>query len=208
MGTHHRVVVTQPKERPYKIQPSQPLPSFALVVDMRDATFAKDMNTIFRSGALVATYNFGLSLKETTHHDCELFSYYFSETKKVEGDPTNIRFNFSPTYVTVGNQMVMSSTAELARDLIDALKAEKPAKANPSSMRTNLQASGFAEVIKANEDGILTQLILSQALPPNTAKAELRTIIAWVEQLGRLRVEQTYGVSDFRYDILWQAKRN
>ena len=207
MGTHHRVVVAQPKDRPYKIQPTTPLPSFALVVDMRDPGFAKDMNSIFRAGALLATFSYGLNLRESTHNECGMVSYFFSETKKVEGDPTNIRFNFSPTYATVGNYLVMSSTAELARDLIDTLKVEKPAQVNPASMRTNLYATGLAEIIKANEDGILTKLILSQALPPNTAKAELRTILDWVEQLGRLRVEQTYGTNEFRYDILWHVKR-
>jgi hypothetical protein len=206
MGTHHRVVVTQPKEHPYKVQPAQRFPSFALVVDMRDPSFAKDMNSIFRAGALLATFSYGLNLRETKHNEYDMVSYYFSETKKVEGDPANLRFNFSPSYVTVGNQLVMSSSAELARDLIDVLKAEKSAKANAASMRTHVHASGLTAVIKANDDNILTQLILSQALPPNTAKKELHAIIDWVEQLGSLRVEQTYGGTDFRYEILWQPK--
>jgi hypothetical protein len=174
---------------------------------MRDQSFAKDMNSIFRAGAILATFSYGLNLRETMHSECDLVSYYFSETKKVEGDLTNVRFNFSPSYAAVGNYLVMSSTAELARDLIDTLKIEKPAKASAASMRTQVHASGLAEVIKANEDSILTQLILSQALPPKAAKTELRTILDWVERLGSLRVEQTYGGTDFRYDILWQAKK-
>ena len=108
---------------------------------------------------------------------------------------------------TVGNYFVMSGTTELARDLVDALKAEPKQKPSQATMRTQLHSSGLAEIIKANEDLVLTQLILSQALPPNTAKEELRAILAWVEQLGSLRFEQSYGPNDFRYDILWQAKK-
>lgn len=207
MGPNQRLVFAQQKDRPYKQKTSAPFPAFAVVVDMRDPSFAKDMNSIFRAGALVATFQYGLNLKEETYKDCELVSYYFSETKKVEGDPTYSRFNYSPTYVKVGNQFVMSATSELARDLIDALKAEQKQKPIQASMRTQLYASGLADIIRQNEDTTLTQLILSQALPPKTAKEELRAIIRFVEQLGTLRLESNYGVNDFRYDILWQAKK-
>src|ERR1019366_4583286 len=93
-----------------------------------------------------------------------------------------------------------------ARDLIDLLQAEKKQTPIKASMRTQLQASGLDDLIRTNEDATLTQLILAQALPPNTAKAELGAIINWIEMLGSLRLETTYGANDFRYDILWQPK--
>jgi hypothetical protein len=207
MGANQRLVFAQQKEQPYKIKPATPFPAFALVVDMRDPTFAKDMNSIFRAGALLATFQVGLALKEQTYKDCEMVSYYFSETKKVEGDPQNTRFNFNPSYVKVGNYFVMSATAELARDLIDALQAEQKQEPRPASMRTQLFASGLADTVRMNEEAALTQLILSQALPPKTARAELATILDFVNRLGTLSVESNYGASDFRYDILWQPKR-
>ena len=207
IGPNHRLVFAQQKERPYKVKPTTAVPAFALVVDMRDPSFAKDMNSIFRSAALLATFSIGLNLKEETYKDCEMVSYFFTEAKKYDGDLEGIRFNFTPTYVTVGNQFVISATKELARDVVDALKDEQKQKPIQASMRTQLYASGFADIIRSNEDATLTQLILSQALPPNTAKEELRTILDWVERLGTLRLESNYGANDFRYDILWQAKK-
>ncbi|MBM3992985.1 MAG: hypothetical protein FJ303_02345 [Planctomycetes bacterium] len=207
MGPHHRLVFAQQKERPYKVKPAAPFPAVALVVDMRDQTFAKDMNSIFRAAALLATFQVGLTLKEEKYKGCDLVSYYFSETKKFDGDPTGIRFNFSPTYVTVGNQFVMSGTAELARDLIDLLQAERIQQASPASMQTRFYSSGLGEIIRMNQDQTLTQLILSYALPPKTAAEELRRILDWVDQLGTLRLESTYGANDFRYDVFWQPKK-
>ena len=206
IGPHQRLVFAQQKEQMYKIKPAAPIPAFALVVDTRDPSFAKDMGSIFRTGALLATFQVGLRLKEETYKDCEMVSYFFSETKKVEFDPQNVRFNFSPTYVSVGDQFIMSATAELARDLIDLLQAEKKQTPLKASMRTQLQAAGLADLIRANEDATLTQLILAQALPPKTAKEELQSLIRWIEMLGSLRLESTYGASDFRYDIFWQPK--
>jgi hypothetical protein len=208
IGPHHRFVVAQQKESPYKIKPAAPIPAFALVVDTRDPSFAKDMNSIFRSAALLATFQFGLRLKEDTYKDCEMVSYYFSETTKVDGDPQKVRFNFSPTYVSVGDHFIMSATAELARDLIDVLQAEKKQRPIKPTMRTQVQASALADLVRVNEEAALTQLILAQALPPKTAKEELRAIINWIEMLGSLRVESNYGANDFRYDILWLPKTN
>src|SRR4029077_16035083 len=161
----------------------------------------------FRSGALFFTFKVGLNLKEESYKGCDMVSYFFSETKKVEGDAANVRFNFSPTYVAVGDQFVVSATAELARDMIDVLQAEKKPKASKASMQTKLFASGFADIARANEDAALTQLILAQALPPTTAKNELRAILDLVDRLGSLRLEINYGQNDFRYDILWEPKK-
>lgn len=206
-GPHQRLIFAQQKEKPYKIKPSTPFPAFAVVVDMRDPSFAKDMNSLFRSGALLATFAVGLQLKEEKYKDCDMVSYYFSETKKVDGDPTNVRFNFSPSYVTVGNQFVISATAELARDLVDALKAEKKEMPNKAAMRTRVFASGFGATVRANEELTLTQLILAQALPPKNAKEELRAILDWFDRFGTLRLEENFGEKDFRYDIFWQPRK-
>jgi hypothetical protein len=206
MGPRHRLIFAQQKEKPYKIRPATPFPAFALVLDMRDPSFAKDMNAILRTGALAATFFYGLQLDEQTYKDCEIVTYYFSETKKVESDPQNIRYNFAPSYVTVGDSFVMSATPELARDLIDLLKAEKKPTLSKASMQTEVFAPGFAESIRANEDAALTQLILGQALQPKAAKQELNAIVNLIDRLGTLRLESNYNASDFRYDLLWRIK--
>lgn len=205
-GPHHRLVFAQQKEAPYKIKPAAPFPAFALVIDMREPSFAKDMNTVLRSTALLATFAVGLQLKEETYKDCEMVSYLFSETKKVEGDQQNIRFNFSPTYVACDDQFIVSATRELARDLIDTIRTQKKQGPSKAAMQTQIFARGISAFTGANEDASLTQLILAQALPPNTAKKELRTIIDWFNRLGTLNLEEVYGANEFRYDILWRPK--
>ena len=206
MGPHQRLVFAQQKEQPYKVRPGFPFPSFALVVDMRDPSFAKDMNGVLKAGALASTFVFGLQLEEQTYKDCEIVTYYFSETKKVDNDMQNIRYNFSPSYVTVGNYYVMSATAELARDLVDLLLAEKKPALSKASMQTQLYADGFVDVARLGEDAALTQLILSQALAPKEAKAEYNAILNWTQRLGTLSLESNYRPNDFRYDILWRPK--
>ena len=102
--------------------------------------------------------------------------------------------------------MVVSSTVELARDLIDELKQGTREVASPATMRTTLFAQGVAAGLRASEDQLLTQVILGQALAPDSARKEIRAIIGLVERLGRLNFEINYNLNDFRFDILWQRK--
>ncbi len=206
-GTSHRLVFAQQKDRPYKTRPMIPFPAFALVVDMRSPAFAQEINTVFRSAALLATFSFGLQLREEEQEGCNLVSYYFSETKKVEGDPDGIRFNFSPTYVSVGDSFVMSATAELAKDLVTELRKEKRVRSPKTSMRTNLHAAGLADVGRGNYDEGLTNLILKLAIPPSAAKTELQAILDWTESLGTLSLQSRYLANEYQYEVLWRLKR-
>jgi hypothetical protein len=207
MGNHQRVVFTTPASSPYKTAPSTKIPSFAVVFDMRDPQFAKSMNFILRGVALVGTFasKSGLKMVEEQHSGCNLVCYYFPENKPFEGDPNGVRFNFSPCFTTVNDQLVMSSTVELGKDLIDEIKRGSMDTAQPATMRTQLYATGAAQALRDGEEQVLTQLILTQALPPGAAKEEVRKIIALVERLGVVGFEINYGQNDFRFDANWRA---
>src|SRR5262249_53866458 len=107
-------------------------------------------------------------------------------------------------FVPVGDQLVMSSTVELGKDLIDELKRGSKSQPQPATMRTQLYASGAARALRDTEEQVMTQLILTQALPPAAAREEVRKIIALVERLGTLGFEINYGKSDFTFDVRWQ----
>jgi hypothetical protein len=206
-GNHHRVVFASPEKSPYKTPPTTKIPSFAVVLDTRDPQFAKSMNFILRGVALIGTFasKSGLKLVEEEHAGCKMVCYYFPEDKSFEGDPNGIRFNFSPCFVPVGDQLVMSSTVELGKDLIDELKRGSKSQSQPATMRTQLYASGAARALRDTEEQVMTQLILTQALPPAAAREEVRKIIALVERLGTLGFEINYGQNDFRFDVKWHA---
>ncbi len=207
MGNHQRVVFATPEKSPYKIKPATQIPAFAVVLDMRDPQFAKSMNFILRGVALIGSFasSSGMKMIEEEHAGCNMVCYYFPENKPFAGDPDGVRFNFNPCFVPVGDQLVMSSTVELGKNLIDELKRGSKEPAQPATMRTRLYASGAAQALRAGEEQVMTQLILTQALPPGAAREEVRKIIALVERLGSLGFEINYGQSDFRFDVKWQT---
>jgi hypothetical protein len=208
MGSHHRVVVAAQGKSAYANKGLTKVPASALVVDMRDPAFGKSVNFFLRGYGLLGVVGTkgSVKLSEQEHAGVKLVCFRFPEDKPFDGDPNGERFNYSPTFGIVDQNVIFSSTTELAKDLIDELKRGTKEPAATATTRSRLYSSGGAEALRAGEQQVLTQLILTQALPPEAAREEVRRIIALVERLGTLNFAIDYGQSDFRFDVLWQRK--
>ncbi|HEV3258750.1 MAG TPA: hypothetical protein VG013_17905 [Gemmataceae bacterium] len=71
---------------------------------------------------------------EETHGDFKIIGYRFPEDASLPADVNNIRFNFSPCFVTVGDQFVACSTLELGHQLVDLLYREMKPSARPGGL--------------------------------------------------------------------------
>jgi hypothetical protein len=205
-GAYQRFVQTVQKgSTVYKRKPKQPLGgAFALVQEMRDPAFAKSMDTILRSAALFASLAtpFSVRMVEEQHHGCKIVSYRFPEDRQVPADVNDVRFNFTPSFVKVGNQFVISSTVELARELVDVLqKEEKQKRAPAAAVRMKVYASGVAAGLRAGADQLVTQLVLGQALSPAEARKQVDALIQLVAGLGSLNVNSSYNRHEHRLDL-------
>src|SRR5205807_6992016 len=124
-GPYTRVIVAHQQRSGYKTRPETPLPAFAFVVEMREPEkFTKSMDPILRGVALLVGNQAKLKLTEEKHGDLMLVGYRFPEDVPLKGDVNDLRFNFSPCFVAVGDQFVACSTLELGHELIDILDKE------------------------------------------------------------------------------------
>jgi hypothetical protein len=223
-GAHQRFVqANQPDgSSVYKKRPKQPISSFALVQEMRDPAFAKSMNSILRTVAILGAFQFNLKLAEEKYQGCNLVTYRFPEDKELKNDPTGLRYSFTPTFTHVGNQFVVSSTVELARELVDLLHKEGKVgqkldevlnairemnTRDSASVRARLYSSGLASQLRAAEQQIITQFVLGQALSPAEAREQFQALLRIVEGLGNLDVQSVYGRSEHRLDLRFNLGR-
>jgi hypothetical protein len=210
-GARHRYVVSNTRAIPYKRQPKQRLPAFAVVAELRDpAEFTKTMNTVLRGVALLTGSQFKLKLADAKHGDYKIVAYRFDEEAQIAQDPTDIRFNFTPCFVTVGKYYVASSTVELCHDLIDLLEKESKQSAGGNSaiaMQTVGYASGTADSLALGSDALLAQTILSRALTLDEARSETKALIDLVRQIGQVRLETEYHPKDFRVNLRWLSAK-
>jgi hypothetical protein len=208
-GPHQRVVVTEPRKSGYTIVPGLRIASFAVVLEMRDPDFARTAETVLRTAALVGNFQFNLKLVEERHGEHTIVGYRFPEDGKVPFDQDNIRFNFSPCLVKVGNQFVLSSTLELAHDLVDVLEkeAKMSPKANPSTLRAKVYSTGVADGLRTARQQLETQAIIGRALSPDAAREQVRALIALVERIGTMQLQTHYGANEFHVDFRLKLTR-
>jgi hypothetical protein len=205
LGPHHRLVVAEQAKTGYKVMPSVRLPAAALVVDMRDPEFARTAEAMGRAGGLLATFQFNLKLVEEKHGKWQVVGYRFPEDEELAADSGKLRFNASPALVKVGNFFVISSTLELAHDLVDVLEKEaSPPAYKGTGTRARAYASGAALGLRAAKDQLLTQVILGQALTPADAREQVRRLTSLVEQLGIVNLQTHYGPNTFFMDFQWK----
>lgn len=205
---YHRLVAANQEKLGYKTVPAARVPAFALVVELREPEkFSRAMEGVLRSIGLLVTTQVRLKLTEEKHGDCKIVGYRFDEETPLRGDTSNVRFNFSPCFVTVGNQFVASSTLELARELIDLLRKEAPtreARSSPAAAQTQVYAAGGAAFLATVEDQIFAQIFLDSAFAPDVARRQVEALLGILRRLGVLRFETGYGAQDFYYDIAWK----
>jgi hypothetical protein len=205
-GPYVRFVAVHQDKRGYKTVPATRLPAFAAVLELREPeAFGRSAEAILRTVAIGVGTQVRLQLVEEKHGGLTLVGYRFAEDAPVPGDTNNIRFNFSPCFVRVGNQFVVSSTLELGREMIDVLQKEAAApKPKPATATTQIQlyASGGVEVLKAFEDQLFAQRVLAEALSPEEARRQVKTLVDLVGRLGVVRLEFQYEPQEFRLDIV------
>ncbi len=171
---------------------------------MRDPAFAKKVDSLLRSAAVLANTQVKVKLTEETVGPVKLIGYRFPEDGKFPNDNGNIRFGFSPCFARVGDYFFVASTIELGRELIPLLEKEgqSPVRGNSDvTVRSKLYSTGVAAAFRANEEQLFTQTVLGQALPPDEARAQVRALIALVNRLGHVDLTESYGPSVFHYDL-------
>jgi hypothetical protein len=207
-GPYHRVVVSQPSQPAYKIEPGVKAPAFAYVTSMRDPAFGKSVEAMVRAAGLFALgAQLKLKMVEEKHGDVTLVGYRFAEDAPFpgNGDPSNIRYNFTPCFATVGDQVFIASTMDLGRELIDLLKkTPDPSAGSPATTRMRFYASGGAAAFEASGDQLLTQTILDRAATIAEAKKQIAEGLAYLRKLGVVELTADYGPATFRFDIHWQ----
>jgi hypothetical protein len=207
IGPYHRIVVAPQPKVGYTRQPKQPIPAFAFVTEMRKPEeFSKSMEAILRGAGLFASNQVKLKLVEEEYKKTAIIGYRFDEKAELPQDVSDLRFNFSPCFVRVGNQFVFCSTIEFARELVDLLQEEARSenKGSPASTRSWIYASGLAEILKSVEDQLVTQAVLEQAIPAEEARKQVQNFLKLLSTAGAVRLEATVGAKEFRYDLSYQ----
>jgi hypothetical protein len=210
IGTRHRFVAVNQAECGYPDKPDQPIPAFAVVLELRDPSLGKSLEAMARGVAFLAGTQVKLKLVEEKKDGVNIVGYRFLEGTKIQINSRNFVNNFSPCMAVVGDQLVACSTLELCRELVSMLQKEPQdlkIKGPGASVHTHFYPQGGAEALRAARDQLIAQTILNQAVTPEDAGRQVTMLIDWVRGLGPVDLDSKYGPKDFRYDLKWSPSK-
>ena len=159
--------------------PDVQLPSFALVGKIKDKkSLERKLKIAFQSLIGFANINLGMNGQPQLEVDTEktgdtriTAANYFFEDSTEEG---LLLFNFSPTVAFKGDNIVLSSSRELAVEL-----AELAGKGGEESVNTKLEISGkmLHSILSDNSESLIAQNMLEEGNDRDEAEQQIKMIL-------------------------------
>ena len=175
--------------------PQVQLPGFAAVFRLHDPeSFGQVVEEAWQKALGLVNFTRGqkalpgMILDRSTHSDTRFSVARFSLADETDRENLDIRFNFSPALVTLGDYVVLSSTEALARDLIDAIRQEMRGTvqtlANTDSL-VEVDTEQLAAVLEANRTGLVRQNMIEKGHSEDEAETEIDVLLALIRSLGK-----------------------
>ena len=160
-----RFVVAEQEFDPARGTPRIKLPAFAMVLRLRNA---EQFNEVVEEAwqKLVGLVNFtrgqqalqGLIIDRLSQGETKFTLAYFSTAGIEDKTALDQRFNLRPALAMPGEYVILSSTDDLARDLIDALNLEGETAVKPLAETDSLieiEGGRLAAVLQANRETLI-----------------------------------------------------
>ena len=198
LGDHWDVVVAAQDFATADPVPDVKLPAFALVLDLKpdDEEFATRLKSAFQS--FIGLVNLGAAQSkapplmlgsEAVDGLTIATSRFVPVNKPRDGEPVNIRHNFTPSAVQVGDRFVISSSLGLAKDLVPPLRQPRPS----SDATVLIRASGaaVADLLEQNRSRLVMQNMLEKGSAKEEAEGQIALLMDLVRYLGRGQLTAT-----------------
>ena len=159
--------------------PAIKLPAFALVMRLRDPdTMRSELRRTFQSaigffnivGAQQGNPQLDMDMQKNGDVDL-ITSRYLPEKKDTDSTSAPIIFNFSPSVAFVGDRFILSSTADLARQLSETPSTESL----ETGVNTSLQlfVPAISESLTDNREQLISQNMLEEGHSREEAEAAI-----------------------------------
>lgn len=208
LGPHLRFVIARPGPSPYRVPVTDRLPEFAVVFDVRNEGEFREkvLPPIQRILGIVAITN-KMIAQNTQHKMAEVSAMKFAEDAASVMNSDRVRYNFEPTYSLTRGHLVVGSTGNIVRNLIDELDRVQTVSVQQSPSApgpTERQIVRFAELAGVVDDvhGLsLRNAVLNDGLTISEAGHELGILQQLVSTLGQLQVQAGFDPRGFEYRI-------
>ena len=198
LGTDIRLVVTEQQYDPEIGTPRVQFPAVAAVFRMREPqAFFEVVQEAWQKA--LGLINFtrgqealpGLIIDKEFHGDHKITVAYFSSASVSDRTNLHERFNLRPALALSGEHLILSSTEELTRDLLDALDREAALQgAALAGVDSQVELCGrqLASVLEANRKTLVMKNMIEEGNQLAEAEAAIGLLIDLVRLVDRFAI--------------------
>jgi len=215
-----RVVVAEQDPKTMIPKPDLVLPAFAISVgyDTKDEDFRQRWIIAFQSLIGVLNVVGGqekapvLVQNQEDFEGAKIYSAkYLPPVKPANAKPgdsktdeegIHIRHNFRPTLVLAGDHLIISSTTEMARDVVKAIKvADTGSDAPPQAMSVDLNGKRIAGMVDVNRERLVMQNMVEKGHGKAAAQSEIGAIEGMIRGLNHAVITAEDTENQFRLKL-------
>jgi hypothetical protein len=196
-GSSFRLVVAEQAYDPAVGTPALRIPSFALVLRMRNPErFKPVMEEAWQKALGLINVTRGQEALPGLILDRDLYGKTKYTVARFAPEPggdktaVDVRFNFQPTLAMPGSFLIFSSTSALARDLIDVLERETGAAAAPprAGAHSLIEIDGLqlASILAANREHLIRQDMVDKGKSREEAAGGIDLVLTLARHVQRL----------------------
>lgn len=206
LGTQFRTVVARQQATAYRVELDDKLPAAALAVTLRDAErFAAQYVPLTRAIALIATFEQGITTRESEHRGAKLVGWWFRDDPQAVASGNRVQYNFAPTYSITRGHFIVGSTREIVEQVIEALDREAEsggaALAEYATERQLLSMSEVAAALRGIQGSFVRNLAIEQGLTVPEAEQEFDVLTRVAAAIGRVTTESRFTDDAFEYRL-------
>jgi hypothetical protein len=200
LGKHWQLVVAMQDHGTLDPEPALKLPAFALIVDLDPdrSEFPRRLRVAFQS--ILGLVNLGaaetgappLMLGSAAHDGVPISTSSFMDSPPADGDEADeeaeevhYRHNFSPSIAEVEGRFVISSSVELTRALIDAIRAAPEIEDTEATLLMTADGPALAGLVELNRERLILPNMLEQGNDRGDAEREVGVLEALLRYLGQ-----------------------
>ncbi len=198
LGPELRLVVAAQKYDS-DVTPSVQVPGFALVFRLHNPDkFAVVVEEAWQKALGLVNFTRGqqaqpgLIIDRSEYGGTKYTVAYFSSTGEEDKQAADVRFNFRPTLARACDFMILSSTEQLARDLIDTVNKESSSGIKPlagSHSLLELDGESISALLAANRDGLVKNNMIEKGHTRQEAEGEIDLLLSVVKFVDGIRFE-------------------
>ncbi len=215
-----RVVVAEQDPKTMIPKPDLVLPAFAISVgyDTKDEDFRQRWIIAFQSLIGVLNVVGGqekapvLVQNQEDFEGAKIYSAkYLPPVKPANAKPgdsktdeegIHIRHNFRPTLVLAGDHLIISSTTEMARDVVKAIKvADTGSDAPPQAMSVDLNGKRIAGMVEVNRERLVMQNMVEKGHGKAAAQSEIGALEGMIRGLNHAVITAEDTENQFRLKL-------